>query len=302
MKAVKKESKKRQFSLFDVVTMSVLLFYACMFMFLLIWAFFSALKNGNGMSFDRNVLGLPEGSIFEWHWSNFVDVLPYLSQKVMNTKGEFVRVNFIGLFYNTLAYAGINSILHAIVPCVVTYLMVKYPCKFSSFLYIIIVVTKMIPIVGSNVAMVKLMHSMHLYNTMLGNWVMNFNFGGIYALVFYGLFQGVNKELWEAAEIDGANQWTIMVRVVFPTMINTIALIAMVYFIQFWNEYSTNMLYLPSFPTLAVALFQLSRTSDLDNVPMKLASYIMFLLPVLVLFLIFKDKLMGNLAIGGGKE
>lgn len=302
MKAIKKERVKREFSLFDIITMLVLLFYACMFMFLLIWAFFSALKNGNGMSFDKNVLGLPEGSVFKWYWSNFVDVLPYLSQQVTNAKGEFVRVNFIGLAFNTLTYAGVNAILHAIVPCVVSYLMVKYPCKFSSFLYVLIIVTKMIPIVGSNVATIKLMHSLNLYNTRLGNWIMNFNFGGIYTLVFYSMFQGVSKELWEAAEIDGANQWTIMVKIIFPTMINTISLIAMVYFIQFWNEYSTAMLYLPSYPTLAVALFELSRTSSLNNVPMKLASYIMFLLPMLVIFLIFKDRLMGNLAIGGGKE
>lgn len=302
MKTIKKENRKKNFSWFDLITMLVLLFYTALLLFLLLWAFFSALKNGNGMHFDKNVLGLPKGNIFKWHWSNFVDVLPYLSQQVMNAKGEFVRINFIGLTINTLSYAGVNAVLHAIVPCVVSYLMVKYPCKFSSILYGVIIVTKIIPIVGTNVAMIKLMKAMNLYNTRLGNWIQNFNFGGIYTLVFYGMFQGVNKELWEAAELDGASQWTIMVRIVFPVMINTISLIIMVYFIQFWNEYSTTMLYLPSYPTLAVALFELSRTSSLNNVPMKLASYIMFLLPMLTIFLIFRDKLMGNLAIGGGKE
>lgn len=302
MSEIKKDNSKKKFSWFDTITMLLLLFYSVMLLFLLVWAFISALKKGNGMHFDHNVLGFPKGNIFEWQWSNFIDVLPYLSKKLVNAQGEYVRINFLGLTINTLTYAGINAVLHALVPCVVSYLMVKYPCKFSSILYYTIIITKMLPIVGTNVAMLKLMQDLNLYDTRLGNWVMNFNFGGIYTLVFYGMFQGVNKELWEAAEIDGANQWTIMVRIVFPIMINTIFLIIMVYFIQFWNEYTANMLYLPSYPTLAVALFELSRSSDLSNVPMKLASYIMFMLPILVIFLIFKDKLMGNLAIGGGKE
>ena len=74
-------------------------------------------------------------------------------------------------------------------------------------------------------------------------------------------------------------------------------------FIGYWNDYYIPMIYLPSKPTIAYALycFQTTSVTSVSNVPAKMAGSLIVFIPVFILFLIFKKKLIGNLTVGGLK-
>ena len=134
-------------------------------------------------------------------------------------------------------------------------------------------------------------------------WIMKANFLGIYFLVFHAEFKGIPKEYAEAAKIDGAGNFTILFRIMLPLVRNTIFVIMLIKFIEFWNDYQTPLVFLPSYPTLAYGVFTLATTSinKMSTVPMRMASAVMMLIPILVVFLIFQKKIMSNVSVGGIK-
>ena len=138
---------------------------------------------------------------------------------------------------------------------------------------------------------------------MIGMLVMRASFLGIYFLVFYDMFCAVPAALSEAAEIDGANDAQIMLKIFFPIASNTFLTVLLINFIGYWNNYQVPMVYVPNHPTLAEYVFQISTFSKypFSKAPVQLATSLILLLPVVALFCFTHKRLLGNLSIGGVK-
>ena len=112
------------------------------------------------------------------------------------------------------------------------------------------------------------------------------------------------KDYSEAAYVDGANNFTVMVRIMFPLARNTFLTIMLIKFIDLWNDYYMTMQFMPNIKTLAFGLYEYSQSYKpaISSTPMKLAGCCILAVPVLVLFLCFHDRIMGNISMGGIKE
>ena len=63
--------------------------------------------------------------------------------------------------------------LQRLAPCVVGYLITRYPNRFSKAVSAVALVAIIIPIVGNNVSMLQMLHVLGIYDTMIGNWIMS---------------------------------------------------------------------------------------------------------------------------------
>ena len=63
------------------------------------------------------------------------------------------------------------------------------------------------------------------------------------------------------------------------------------------------MIFLPNMPTIAYGLqyFTSSSLTEASSLPVKIAACTMVVVPILIVFVLFKDKLVGNMAVGGIK-
>ena len=125
----------------------------------------------------------------------------------------------------------------------------------------------------------------------------------MYFFVFLSIFKGIPNAFAEAAKIDGASHFRVFVLIMLPLVKTTFFTVLLIRFIEFWNDYQTPLIYLPSFPTVARGLFafNLSTANEIASVPGKLAGAMVMLLPILVVFVLFHKRLMGNLTMGGLK-
>jgi ABC-type glycerol-3-phosphate transport system permease component len=132
---------------------------------------------------------------------------------------------------------------------------------------------------------------------------MKMNFLGMYYLVFFAMFKSVPKEFDEAAKIDGAGDFTIMLKIVLPTIVPTLLTVTLLTFIGFWNDYQIPLIYLPHYPTISQGLQRMINTNlnDLSTVPMRMTASMIVLIPIFTIFVIFQKSLMGNVTIGGVK-
>ena len=231
--------------------------------------------------------------------ANYPSAFKYLA--IPTSKGD---VALLMQFVNSILYAGGCAIVATMVPCVMAYLVARYRYAFGKIVYGIVLVTMAIPIVGSLPSEMKMISSLGLMDSVFGLYVLRANFLGIYFLVFYATFRMIPKDYTEAAELDGASELYIMLRIIFPIAIGSITTVALLKFIEFWNDYQIPMIYWESRPVVAYGLFYFVRRNDggsLSQTPVKLAGMIIVAIPILVLFGIFNKKIMSNMSIGGVK-
>lgn len=224
---------------------------------------------------------------------------------------EGVHVGFLGMFGNTFGYALGGSFVHSVCMVVMSYLCAKYRNFFSKIIYAIVMFMMMVPILGGTSSTVELIRKIHLYDTYPGFLFFKFTFGGVYFLTYHAFFEGLPDAYNEAAEIDGASQLRIMVTIVIPLASKLILTTTLLSFVTMYNEYTTALLYMPTHPTLAYGVFTLSQNSQatsLDGVRFqptstsaRMAAIMILAIPMVTLFIFAKDKLMGNVSIGGIK-
>lgn len=293
-----KKSKPR---LFYIVVFVILFAYVISIFMPIIWGFFTSLKDQT--EFRNNVVGLPKGWPWEWKWMNYINVTDGLYEQITTDEGRFY-VRFPMMLANTIAYAGGSAIIQTLVPCIVGYMTAKFDYKFSRFINLMVVILMVIPIVGAAPSEIQILKTLHLFDNMVGNYIQKFNFLGMYYLVFYAAFKTLPNDYLEAAYVDGASEFRVMVQIALPMVGTVMGTVLLIKFIDFWNDYQTPLLYLPSYATLARGLFSLSQRSqgDFATVPFRMAGCMVLALPILILFLIFKEKLMGNISMGGIKE
>ena len=291
MKMNRKHLKNR-LSVLTVVMLVVLILYCAVLLGMLLWAALTALKEP--FAFNRNKVGLPN----PWYFKN----IPYVLKNAEIRKEQGV-VPFGEIVWNSVLYSVGCAFINTLVTAVVAYACAKYKCAFSKFIYGLVLVVMVIPVVGNQTSEIQMSMNLGLYDKMVGMLVMRASFLGIYFLVFYDMFKAVPPALGEAAEIDGAGDAQIMLKIYFPIAINTFLTVLLINFIGYWNNYQVPMVYVPNHPTLAEYVFQISTFSKypFSKAPVQLAASLILLIPVVTLFCFMHKRLLGNLSIGGVK-
>lgn len=289
--------RKKKISVLNVILFVTLAAYSICLLYPMFWGLITSVKEQ--YDFLDNILGMPTKVIME----NFKTVFEYFSAPAK--KGDVQEMHGFGqMLVNTLLYVGGCAFVSTFIPCITAYATAKFPeKKMSSIIYGVVIVTMMIPIVGSYPSEIDMLQKLGLYNTLIGVLIQKANFLGIYFLVFHAAFKGMAKDYSEAAAIDGAGEMTIMIKIMLPLVRNTFFTVFLVKFVEFWNDYQVPLLYLPSRPTLSYGLYYVSNytANMISTVPMRMAGCIIILIPILALFIAFNDKLMGSITLGGVK-
>lgn len=304
-----------------MIVLGILMFiYALSMLIPLFWGLMTSIKHFS--DFKTNTVGFPrfeywadskiEGET-EWYsnyvyiWNSFKFPVKktffagiFNVQKVSNES----EVTFVSALVNTILCLGGSCLVATIFPCVMAYMCYNYRYKFSKIIYAVVIFTITLPLFGTTPSMINLLCQLNLFDTFLGMWIINASFGGTYFLVFYAAFSSVSSAYYEAAEIDGAGQFKIFISMGLPLVSKMISTVFVLLFVAQWNDYGTPMLYLPTKPTLAYAIFYVTHRPKYvaGQVPKMLAALILLVLPILILFVVFKEKLMGDVSLGGIKE
>jgi len=115
-------------------------------------------------------------------------------------------------------------------------------------------------------------------------------------------FRGVPTELLEASLMDGASYWQIFRKVMLPLAVPALVTIAVLQFIQVWDDLLIGLLFLqtPDVRTITVGLATL-QSSRIIPVPMLMAGSLVSAAPAVIVYLFFQRQLIAGLTMGMGK-
>ena len=278
---------KRKFNLAKTLTLIVLCLYALSMILLLAWMAMTSLKPRRNWDNDLNYLGWPSKLTLD----NYKTIFQQFYVTDPFRPGE--KIGVLSQIYNSVQYALIGGCLTALSPLLVAYVCSRFDFKFNKVLEATVLITMMLPIVGSTTSMVSMLYKLNMYNTFIGTYCMKFMFITLYFFIYLGIFRSTSREIYEAATIDVATELTLMVRIAFPLIINVFSTVWLIYFIQYWNDYEMALVYLPSFPTLAYGIHYLSTTTSaslgLNYTTIKIACGMTLIVPTLLLFIFLKE-------------
>lgn len=257
-----------------------------------LWMVMNSFKGGTEYDIDvmmSQTLWLPD----KWLFSNYLDVFRKIS---------YQGITFPGMLFNSLYFIAVNGVLQMLFVSATGYVLSKYKFKARGFIYSVAIFAMTLPIVGNMSAGVKLRADLGLYDNLFavfftagaGAWGFEF-------LMVYAFFKAVSWEYAEAAFIDGGGHFTVFFRIMLPMAMPMLTTLFILSAIGGWNDYTTPMLYFPSYPNVAMGLWGISNTLTRGNMSQYYAALVIVTLPVLILFIIFADKIMKNYTIGGLK-
>ena len=274
-----------EYVLYSIVFV-IFCFFAFTYLYMVFWCFYSGLRAADAVAID------PFG-FSKANFKNYIDVF-----KLMEANGT----GFIQMTLNSMYFSILGCAINIMVTTMFAYVCAKYRFPGSKLIYNTVIVVITLPIYGSGTAMYRLLFHMGIMNspwmliTSIGGFSMNF-------LYMHAFFSGMSWNYAEAAQIDGANDWQIFFKVMFPQSIAMVGSLYVLMWLAEWNSYGTALIYLPKMPTLAVGIYQF-KTQMLYDSKMNIlyAACFVSMIPPLVIFALCNGALMSNVSLGGIKE
>lgn len=273
-----------------MIVVFFLFFFVCAFLHVypLIWAFFNSLKTMREYTLDN--LALPE----EWRFVNYVNVFD---------KFKIRGYNYVEMLGNSMWMLIVSVFVNVASSALLAYPIARFRFPGKEFLYSVVIFANIIPIIGTGPATFKMLKGLNMINNpflIWLSWAGGFDFAFI---VLYGNFKGISPTYSEAAKLDGAGDFRVLMQIILPQAMPCLVAICITQAIGVWNNYSRSMLYLRDYPNLAYGLYLFNTEANYvrDSKPIYFSAAIISAMPVIVLYAVSQNLILTNMTAGGLK-
>ena len=210
----------------------------------------------------------------------------------------------IGTFYkNSIIISVISTILNVVVVSMAAYVLARHKFRGNTFIVLMLSMSMLIPTASLLMPIYKIMTALHLLNTRTSLILVYAALGLPTSLfLFRSYFQGIPKELEEAAYIDGAGFFRTFFIIVFPLAKPGLATGAILQFLTSWNEFMFALILTSdtSVRTLPLALNYFTSQFSFNYTAM-FAALTMVILPSIVVYAILQEQITSSMVDGAVK-
>lgn len=235
--------------------------------------------------------------------SEYIPAFFTLSPTLENYVHAFTAVPLARYFVNTLIFTLVTTALMLIVTVLAAFAFSRLNFRGKDLAFTLFLALMMIPselVVITNFVTIT-------------NWELRNSFAGLilpsvtsvfYIYLLKENFSQIPDELYYAAKVDGTSDMKYLLKVMVPICRPTIVTVTILKVIECWNIYVW-----PRLITDEEAYFLVSNGIQSirengfgrENIPAMMAAVVVISLPLIVLFLIFRNKIMAGVARGGTK-
>ncbi len=191
-------------------------------------------------------------------------------------------------FWISIFIAVTIVLAQVIISCVSAYGLAKFKFPFKNAIFYLVVILMMLPVQVTLVPNYILFDKMGLIGSYL-SVILPGIFGTFGVFLLTQVFSAIPNDMIEAAKIDGANHFQILVRIIIPCSKTGIASLIILCFIDSWNMIEQPLAFLKDYLKYPLSIF-LSRIND-TKLDIAFVCGVLAIIPVFILFLFFKDAL-----------
>ncbi|MCD9022101.1 carbohydrate ABC transporter permease [Cohnella silvisoli] len=251
----------------------------------LVFSLLSSFKDNTGI-YSSKIFALPD----VWLWSNF--------------KMAFTDAH--------IHYAVLNSFLYAIAGTVVTlflgtmasYVLSRFNLKINGFVYIYFILGLMIPVFSLVIPISRMIGSISGFN----NYFVMMVLYGVFELplaifLITGFMKGIHKEIDESALMDGCGPFRFLFQILAPLAMPAISTAGILAFFSIYNDLLWNVILITDRDMYNISMALMSFVGERGSAQMgpTFASIMLTIIPTVVVYLLFQEKVEGGLSSGAVK-
>ena len=276
---------RRKSGLVTALSYLLLSFWAVVVLFPFYWMLLTSLKSYASYNAERTPVFLP------------------LSPTLENYENAFTAVPLGGYLLNTLIFSLITTAVMVVVSTLAAYAFarLRFPGKnlvFGLFLSMMMIPTELVVI--TNFVTIT---NLDLRNTFLGLILPSIT-SVFYIYLLKENFEQVPEELYKAAKVDGTSDLKYLWKVMIPICRPTLVTITILKLIECWNSYVWPRLITddPAYYLVSGGIQEIRENGfGRENIPAMMAAVVVISVPLIILFLIFRKKIMSGVSRGGTK-
>jgi ABC-type sugar transport system, permease component len=213
---------------------------------------------------------------------------------------------------NTIFITLVGTVLHLFLLLITAYPLSKSDLKGSRFFMFLFVFTMYFS--GGIIPDYFLMRNLGLLNSLWSLILSSVN--GAYSLILMRTFlKSIPPSLEEAATIDGANDFTVLFKIIIPLSLPSIATLALFHAVGAWNEFFRSIIYMtkrqgwPLQLVLRELVIENNQFVEMQDEArsifpfnIKMATIIISVLPIICLYPFLQKYFITGLTLGAVKE
>jgi raffinose/stachyose/melibiose transport system permease protein len=262
------------------LTHAALLIGGLAWLFPLFWAVGSSLK-GNDDFFNQGLNPLPS----HFTWSNYLQA--------------WQGASFGQYFVNTLLITVGTVLVTLAVTSMAGYVLARTSFVGRGLCLGLVSATLFLPHGYTIIPIFDLVQRLHLLNTLWSVILVQASGGIVFGtFLFMGYFMSIDRELEDAASVDGANFHQTFWRIMLPLSGPMIATVGLFTAISAWNSFFIPLVFTLSRPglrTLAVGMYAFVGENS-TQWPLLCAGAVITLVPIIALFLVLQRFFVNGLA------
>lgn len=226
-----------------------------------------------------------------------------LTPTLENYQNAFTAVPLLGYLLNTLIFSLATTAVMVVVSTLAAYAFARLKFRGKNLVFGLFLSMMMIPtelVVITNFVTIT---NLDLRNSFLGLILPSIT-SVFYIYLLKENFEQVPEELYKAAKVDGTSDLKYLWKVMIPICKPTLVTITILKLIECWNSYVWPRLITDDLAYYLVSNgIQEIRENGFgrENVPAMMAAVVVISVPLILLFLAFRKKIMEGVSQGGTK-
>lgn len=260
--------------------------WAVITLYPILFTIFSSFKNNDEIfSSAASALKLPTSLRFE----NYVDA--------------FTKANMLKCLFNSVVISGLSTLLVLLLASMVSFVIARLSYKINNIILLYFTLGVMIPIHTTLVPLLKVVNALHGQNSyvMMIFLYTAFNLP-IAILLITGHMKGITKSMDESAIIDGCGPIRLYGNIIMPLTMPAISTAGIITFLFVYNDLLFGIMFISNKNmytiTLGMLTFVGSKVTEYGPI---FASIIISIIPMVIIYLLFQEKVEGGLAAGAVK-
>lgn len=284
IEALEKSAKRRR-TAFNIFIYIMLALWAVMVLFPFYWMILTSFKSYSSYN------------------SEYIPKFFTLSPTIQNYIDAFTAVPLAKYFLNTLIFTVIITAIMLVVTILAAYAFARmnFPGKnlvFSLFLALMMIPSELVVITNFTT-----ITNLDMRNTFAGLILPSVT-SVFYIYLLKENFAQVPDELYYAAKVDGTSDFKYLCRIMIPICRPTVITVTILKVIECWNSYVWPRLITddPNYYLVSNGIQEIRENGfGRENIPAMMAAVVVISIPLIIIFLIFRNKIMEGVSRGGTK-
>jgi raffinose/stachyose/melibiose transport system permease protein len=215
----------------------------------------------------------------------------------------FDKINLLGSTLNSVVISvlGIGGII--LCASLAGYKLSRTSGKLSQFIFFLFIASMLVPFHSIMIPLTRMAKTLSVQGSTYGLAVIYIGLGVNMAIFLYhGFVKSIPRELEEAAQIDGCNEYQTFFKIIFPLLVPITVTIAILDFLWIWNDFLLPLLMLTDSSDFTLILSTNTLFGEYNkDWSLILSALVLTAIPVIIIYAFFQRFIMHGIAEGAVK-